>query len=569
MSSTGGVGGAGRPAPVGPSTSQPTTPATPATPAPAPAPAATATSGTSRTAAAAHAADPAASILSAAARSTTGGLQSTALKGDATLEAVARGERTIAQGARGDSVKKLQQALMAAGYPLPRYGADGGYGNEGMTAVKALQRDAGLPQTGTVDAATIRALDRKLPGGAPPAPTGLTNARFSGDSTLAAVAAGRSTLGTGSRGEGVKAVQQALMDLGFDLPRYGADGSLGNEAKYALQRFQQEKGIPKTGKIDKATLTALDRAAPPPGKKLETFPEYDKLYADGRLDTTIAIGFDEHGTTDLTLRTTLNGLTSQGYRRVYPERMSAAERTKLGVGPDRFEAGASYYHRKFNDPATGRPVEAVVKVITPDSASKPEDVAAMFKRSIERDEVVLYGGHARYGTGPDFDHIDSGRGNFVIDRSGNKRADRDRPPGHMLDHIEPGRTTDLDELSGRPAGGYQLLFFNACSTEEYNHNLRDTGAFAGRDRGNTDVVGSTIPTRLGTNGDHLVRFMQGITARESMTSINRAQSSIEVAYLERLRDQGATGEDWNKLIPTARYTYSESGFLDNAGNKFN
>src|SRR5207249_3860312 len=68
-------------------------------------------------------------------------LSSAAFCGDADFEAIARGERTIASGSKGDAVKKFQQRLITTGYPLPKYGANGGYGGEGMAAVKKLQRD--------------------------------------------------------------------------------------------------------------------------------------------------------------------------------------------------------------------------------------------------------------------------------------------------------------------------------------------------------------------------------------------------------------------------------------------
>src|SRR4051812_36078946 len=74
--------------------------------------------------------------------------QSALLQGHAGLEAVAHGDATIANGSKGDDVKALQKALMAAGYALPKYGADGGFGGEGIAAVKALQHDAKLPETG-------------------------------------------------------------------------------------------------------------------------------------------------------------------------------------------------------------------------------------------------------------------------------------------------------------------------------------------------------------------------------------------------------------------------------------
>ena len=61
-------------------------------------------------------------------------------------------------GSVGNVVKGLQLIMMARGVPLPKCGADGDFGPETMGAVQTIQRCAGLPQTGRVDAATWAAL---------------------------------------------------------------------------------------------------------------------------------------------------------------------------------------------------------------------------------------------------------------------------------------------------------------------------------------------------------------------------------------------------------------------------
>ena len=67
--------------------------------------------------------------------------------------------RTILKrGMKGDDVRRLQQRLMELGYALPRYGADGEYGSETATAVKAFQRDRGLQVDGVAGEATLAAL---------------------------------------------------------------------------------------------------------------------------------------------------------------------------------------------------------------------------------------------------------------------------------------------------------------------------------------------------------------------------------------------------------------------------
>jgi L,D-transpeptidase YnhG len=75
------------------------------------------------------------------------------------------------------------------------------------------------------------------------------------------------TISSGANGDAVKRVQVALIDLGFGLPA-GADGAFGGQTTAALKAFQSSRGIPETGKIDKATLKSLDKVSPAVGKKV-------------------------------------------------------------------------------------------------------------------------------------------------------------------------------------------------------------------------------------------------------------------------------------------------------------
>lgn len=65
---------------------------------------------------------------------------------------------TLRKGDKGADVANLQRLLMQAGYALPKYGADGDFGNECLTAVKAFQRDNKLTVDGIVGAKTWEAL---------------------------------------------------------------------------------------------------------------------------------------------------------------------------------------------------------------------------------------------------------------------------------------------------------------------------------------------------------------------------------------------------------------------------
>ena len=57
---------------------------------------------------------------------------------------------TIRKGDKGDGVRRLQELLLKAGESLPRYGADGDFGNETSKAVKHFQTTHGLKADGIV-----------------------------------------------------------------------------------------------------------------------------------------------------------------------------------------------------------------------------------------------------------------------------------------------------------------------------------------------------------------------------------------------------------------------------------
>jgi len=53
-------------------------------------------------------------------------------------------------------------------------------------------------------------------------------------------------------------IQNALMKLGYSLPKYGADGKFGPETKTALSKFQKDNGLSSsTGKMDRMTSRKL------------------------------------------------------------------------------------------------------------------------------------------------------------------------------------------------------------------------------------------------------------------------------------------------------------------------
>ncbi|WP_084226787.1 DUF4157 domain-containing protein [Nitrosospira sp. NpAV] len=95
-------------------------------------------------------------------------LTSPRFSGDAVLEACFDNERLLRVGSQGDAVSKLQQALIDAGFPLPKFGVDGIFGNETRTAVRDFQQASGITIDGLVGPQTMGALDTRFSGPTPP-----------------------------------------------------------------------------------------------------------------------------------------------------------------------------------------------------------------------------------------------------------------------------------------------------------------------------------------------------------------------------------------------------------------
>lgn len=59
-------------------------------------------------------------------------------------------------------IRTVQQALVAAGFPLVKFGADGHWGDESRIAMQAFQKSRNLPVTDRPDEVTARALGKKI-----------------------------------------------------------------------------------------------------------------------------------------------------------------------------------------------------------------------------------------------------------------------------------------------------------------------------------------------------------------------------------------------------------------------
>ena len=85
---------------------------------------------------------------------------------------------------------------------------------------------------------------------------------------------GSRTLRNGMEGDDVKEMQSLLIQMGYDLGKWGADGDFGDMTEMAVREFQRESGLEVDGIVGAKTIAALLR----PGNDTEpTNPKQVKI----------------------------------------------------------------------------------------------------------------------------------------------------------------------------------------------------------------------------------------------------------------------------------------------------
>jgi hypothetical protein len=345
-------------------------------------------------------------------------------------------------------------------------------------------------------------------------PTAQQKARAFVDPALRDVASGKKEIAKGAKGQDVGKMQEALQTAGYKLPKYGADGKFGDETIKALKKFQTDHCLKDTGRLDKQTMEQLSIAS-------TKFPEYGKLFADGKLNTTIAVGFDEGNSHKDQTKEVIGGLSKRGYTELDPNTAATdkamGERFKAaGIDPATAKAdGVQYFTKTFQ--YNGKDVTSVVKLITPDTPQAKDK----FAKAMGESEMVIYSGHGRYGSGPDFDPINSAKGNYVIGKP--------YEAGHVALNRGP---TDLQKTA--MTKDYQLMLFDGCTTNYYLDDLRRV---PGKDSKNLDLVVSTGTLSWSTGTTDVFTMLDGVTSGQS---INQIKSDLEDAN----REPGSKKQLW-------------------------
>ncbi|MBQ8297836.1 MAG: peptidoglycan-binding protein [Ruminococcus sp.] len=155
-----------------------------------------------------------------------------------------------------EHIRELQTYLHAISFfndKIPRIIPDGFYSEDTALAVRAFQRDYGLPDTGETDSETwdkIVSVYKSLLHGNPIAYDIFPSASY--------------VMRPGDKGLLVYILQAMLDDIAkaFDnMPPVAVSGEFGAETSDAVKQFQKRSGLPQNGSVDSGTWNMLVRTS--------------------------------------------------------------------------------------------------------------------------------------------------------------------------------------------------------------------------------------------------------------------------------------------------------------------
>ncbi|MBO0962394.1 peptidoglycan-binding protein [Neobacillus sp. MM2021_6] len=150
----------------------------------------------------------------------------------------------LKKGSKGDAVKKYQQDLIKSGEQLPRYGADGDFGQETEDATKAFQARHKLSVDGIAGPNTLAKLAEVLK----PKTTPVASAKPA-PSTKDIVPYPGHLIKQGSRGKDTERIQRAV--------GVNPDAIYGPKTTAAVKAYQSRHGLAADGIVGPATWSMM------------------------------------------------------------------------------------------------------------------------------------------------------------------------------------------------------------------------------------------------------------------------------------------------------------------------
>jgi hypothetical protein len=261
---------------------------------------------------------------------------------------------------------------------------------------------------------------------------------------------------------------------------------------------------------------------------------YRKLIKDKKLEIGVAIGYPFLGE----YKRLITYLKKQKFNRMGPQLIKLFKisgwlipivQTFLKKGVEKWQRVKRFWLRRRKS-RKKKPIDVEISIDVINHKSK--DPKKHFADFLSSKEIAIYSGHARYGTGPDFDSKKSARENFIIGINSALHKTGRLTKGYKpkINKALKGRANELEAMS--KAGRfdpklYQIWLFNACKTIHYLDEIRG-GLVKGKTRTNLRVIGTTRGIYIDA-----IPFIDGILKQQSMRRILRRLNKAESSYRKR------------------------------------
>ena len=239
--------------------------------------------------------------------------------------------------------------------------------------------------------------------------------------------------------------------------------------------------------------------------------DYTKLLADRKMEIGIAVG-DEFDTEFMALHTLL-----------LKENFKLIQKTK--------ESSTYTLTKNVLIPGDSATVNVPIQIVIEITYAQNDNPKKTYSRFLSEKEIAIYSGHARYGTGPDFDSKKSVKENFIIGvnsalhKAGKLKKGYDREMNAIL----KGAANSLEEMSNSgqfDPNKYQVWFMNACTSANYLDEIRNglvtDKSGTKKSRTNLRFVGTN--SEISTDA---VAMVQALIYLKSMDEIIAAMNASE------------------------------------------
>lgn len=373
--------------------------------------------------------------------------------------------------------------------------------------------------------------------------------------------------------EAIRVVQRALRAKGFYFGHTTGKLDPKTEAIF-FELYGDTSWKSKIPDVVRQQVNTLHSAA----KSKQHDLRYAEMFKDGYLTVTVGLGYDEAGQHHAQYQEVKNGVTKMGFNAFT---LNAYTKKLMGIT----DVVGEFYWKKnalsYQPPlGTQRNVHVVIRIIKPESETNSAHAAAGFKEGMTSSDVTFYGGHARHGSGPDFDRnfkieMLDGQGqwqeitavgghtdyeilkHYLDDKvkggsrlqkvehliregklrvtgynQGNIRLSDKNPkqgdfgadflfwvlnrPGTGA-QVQTGKTGPLNQSLGTAiASGYRVSVFDGCQTKNYFTGIRSSPNMGTQ---SMDVIGTkTVPNAFFMGGDFIV-FLDSLIKQHSAETI--------------------------------------------------